>query len=211
MCAFAIAGGDNGASFVNAPAESMVPRYWFPKRYAGLVQRLRVTCGFLLLVVFAWLSQPSPISLMFGLPVSVIGVLLRGWAAGHLAKDRDLATSGPYAYMRNPLYMGTLITTAGIVIASRQISLALFFGIVFLLVYLPAIELEEQHLRTLFPEYANYAARVNRFLPSARLTANTGRFSWRLYWCNQEYKALIGFLVAVAWLVWRCRLEFALS
>lgn len=174
----------------------------FPKRYADFVQRLRVTCGFILLVGFAWLSQPTLTSILAGLPVSVLGLWLRGWAAGHLAKDRELATSGPYAYLRNPLYAGTLIVALGIVIASRNVWLALIFAAVFLLVYLPAVELEEQHLRGIFPEYAVYAGRVRRFIPSRKWNGSR-RFSWALYRRNEEYKALLGFLLAVAWLVWK--------
>ncbi|MBV8551801.1 MAG: isoprenylcysteine carboxylmethyltransferase family protein [Acidobacteriaceae bacterium] len=179
------------------------PRYWFPKPYADFVQRLRVASGFVLLVAFAWLSRPSPSSLAIGLPIAVIGLLLRGWAAGHLAKDRQLATSGPYAYIRNPLYAGTLTVAAGIVIAARSGWMALIFAAVFLLVYFPVIELEEQHLREIFGDYGAYAARVRRLLPVSRWKGGEARFSWPLYKRNQEYKALLGFLIAVLWLAWK--------
>jgi protein-S-isoprenylcysteine O-methyltransferase Ste14 len=179
------------------------PRYWFAKKYADFVQRLRVPCGFLLLAAFAWLARPTARSMMIGLPVGVLGLLLRGWAAGHLAKNKELAVSGPFAYMRNPLYAGTLVTAAGIVMASRSGWLAGLFAAVFLLVYLPAIELEEQYLRVIFGDYGAYAARVGRFLPLAKWVGGTERFSWPLYRRNEEYKAMIGFGVAVAWLVWR--------
>lgn len=178
------------------------PRYWFPKPYADFVARLRVPSGFLLLGAFGWLSNPSRISLLIGLPISAIGLMLRAWATGHLAKNMRLATSGPYAYVRNPLYIGSLIVAAGIVIAARDIFLVLIFAGVFLLVYLPVIELEEQHLRNLFPEYRVYAGRVNRLLPSTRMKSGV-RFSWSLYVRNEEYKALLGFLLATAWLVWK--------
>ncbi len=82
--------------------------------------------------------------------------------------------------------------------------LGLIFLLVFLLVYLPVIELEEQHLRQIFPSYAAYAVRVNRFLPYRKWQGNVEAFSWPLYWKNQEYKAALGFAIAVAWLVWRC-------
>ncbi|MBV8817523.1 MAG: isoprenylcysteine carboxylmethyltransferase family protein [Acidobacteriaceae bacterium] len=180
-------------------------RYWFPKKYADFVQRLRVPCGFLLLITFAWLSRPSVPSLGMGLPISVLGLLLRGWATGHLAKDQRLATSGPYAFIRNPLYAGTLIVAAGIVIASRDAGLAIIFATVFLLVYLPTIELEEQHLRTKFASYAEYAERVPRLIPSRHWAAERSRFSSALYLRNQEYKALIGFAVAVVWLIIKLR------
>ena len=70
----------------------------FPKRYADAVARLRVPSGFLIVVVFAWLSRPTPESLALGVPVSALGLALRAWAAGCLAKNRQLATGGPYAY-----------------------------------------------------------------------------------------------------------------
>jgi hypothetical protein len=184
--------------------EEEPPRYLFPKSYADRVQRLRVPFGFVLLVAFASLAEPSQTSLFVGLPISVLGLLLRGWSTGHLAKNQQLATSGPYAYVRNPLYGGTLIVAVGIVIASRNLWLAVIFTAVFFLVYLPAVELEEQHLRNIFPSYAAYAKRVNRFLPIAKWTGARAGFSWTLYRRNQEYKALLGFLLAVAWLLWKC-------
>jgi protein-S-isoprenylcysteine O-methyltransferase Ste14 len=180
---------------------------WFPKPYADFVQRLRVASGFLLLLAFAWFSRPTPISMGLGLPVAVAGLAIRAWAAGHLAKDRDLATGGPYAYIRNPLYAGTLITALGIVIASSSAVLALIFATVFVLVYLPVIELEEQHLRDIFPEYAAYAAKIHRLLPATKWRGAPASFSGALYRRNQEYKAALGFLVALIWLVWRCWLD----
>jgi protein-S-isoprenylcysteine O-methyltransferase Ste14 len=176
----------------------------FPKPYADFAQRLRVPAGFVLLITFAWLSQPSRASMEAGLPISLLGLLLRAWAAGHLAKNRELATSGPFAYVRNPLYLGTLITAAGLVVAARQLWLALLFAAVFLLVYLPAIELEEQHLRQIFPSYAAYSDRVRRFLPLSKWPGPQTAFSWSLYRRNEEYKALAGFIIAVGWLIWKC-------
>lgn len=189
---------------MNGFSSSGSPHYWFPKPYADFVQRLRVPCGFLLLSAFAWLSHPSATSMSAGLAIAVLGLLLRGWAAGHLAKDRDLATSGPYAYVRNPLYAGTVIAALGIVIAARSAWLAIIFAAVFLLVYLPAVELEEQHLREIFAGYETYASAVPRFAPGVKWKGDSRRFSWVLYRKNEEYKAGIGFLIAAAWLIWRC-------
>ena len=176
-------------------------RYWFPKPYADRVARLRVPFGFLLLVTFAWLSQPTPESILWGLPFCALGLSIRAWAAGHLAKNRELATSGPYAYIRNPLYAGTLIAAAGIVVAARDLALAVVFAAIFLLVYLPVIELEEQHLREIFPGYNAYARSIHRLLPLRKWPQRGSSFSWPLYLHNEEYKALIGFLIALAWLI----------
>jgi len=178
-------------------------QYWFAKPYADFVARLRVPSGFILLGAFAWLSRPNGASMALGLPVSALGMLLRGWAAGHLAKNERLATSGPYAYLRNPLYVGTLLVALGIVIASRSLLLAFLFAAVFVLVYLPVVELEEQHLRNIFPDYARYAAQVRRFVPGKRYQAGGASFCWRLYLKNEEFKALGGFLLAVVWLLFK--------
>jgi len=176
-------------------------RSWFPKAYADLVARLRVPSGFLLVAAFLWLSKPGAASLAAGLPLAALGMWLRGWAAGHLAKNERLASSGPYAYLRNPLYAGTLLVAAGLAVASRRLSLAVLLAGVFLLVYLPVVELEEQHLRKLFPAYAEYAARVPMLWPRWRRGGGgTGRFEWRLYWRNQEYQALAGFLAGALYL-----------
>jgi len=187
--------------------QSAVPgrtSYLFPKPYADFVQRLRVPFGFVLLVGFGWLSRPTVASMLMGLPVALFGLLLRAWAGGHLAKNQQLATSGPYAYIRNPLYIGTLTVAGGLVIASRNLWLALLFAAAFFLIYLPAVELEEQHLREIFPDYREYAARVWRFFPLSRYPGDSRRFSPALYRKNEEYKAALGFLVASAWLLAKC-------
>jgi protein-S-isoprenylcysteine O-methyltransferase Ste14 len=176
----------------------------FPKPYADIVARLRVPSGFLIVVVFAWFSQPTAESMLWGLPVSLLGLALRGWAAGCLAKNQQLATGGPYAYTRNPLYVGTLLVAAGLSIASRSAGLAILFAAVFLLVYLPVIQNEEQHLRKLFPDYAGYADRVPMLLgPSAKLPRPGNPFHWQLYLKNQEYQAAIGYLAGLLFLAWK--------
>jgi protein-S-isoprenylcysteine O-methyltransferase Ste14 len=178
-------------------------RVSFPKPYADAVAKLRVPGGFLMVAAFVWLATPTWMSLAVGLPLSVLGLLLRGWAAGHLEKNLDLAESGPYAYVRNPLYIGTLAVAAGLVIASRRWELGALFAAVFLLIYLPVVELEEQHLRTLFPSYAEYARRVPRLVPRLDALNVAKHFQWSLYRRNQEYQALAGFLAGVALLVFK--------
>ena len=146
------------------------------------------------MAAFAYWSEPTAESLSMGLLVAIAGLLLRGWAAGHLEKNQRLATGGPYALTRNPLYVGTLLVAAG---------LAILFAAAFGLIYLPAIELEEQHLRELFPEYGEYARRVPRL--GFRFPSSGGHpsFQFALYRKNEEYKAAAGFLTGVALLVWK--------
>ncbi|HEX3747761.1 MAG TPA: methyltransferase [Bryobacteraceae bacterium] len=177
----------------------------FPKRYADVVARLRVPSGFLIVAVFGWFSRPTPVSLDIGLPVAVAGLALRAWAAGCLAKNRELATGGPYAYTRNPLYLGTLAVAAGLAIAARSWGLGALFAAVFLFVYLPVIQNESEHLHTLFRDYAGYASAVPLLLP--RLTPfrskNPNRFRFALYLTNQEYNAGAGLAAGVLFLLWK--------
>jgi protein-S-isoprenylcysteine O-methyltransferase Ste14 len=177
----------------------------FPKPYADAVARLRVPSGFLIVLVFAWLSHPTRESLAIGVPVSILGLALRAWAAGCLAKNQRLATGGPYAFTRNPLYIGTLLVAAGLTIAARNPYLAILFALVFVLIYLPVIQLEEQHLRRLFPEYATYAERVPSLVP--RMTPypqkSSNPFRASQYLINQEYQAAIGYAVGVLFLLWK--------
>ena len=167
--------------------------------YAKLAARLRVPSGFLVAVLFIAGSRPRPASLAAGLPLALAGLLLRAWAAGHLAKNERLTTSGPFAYTRNPLYIGTLTVAAGFALAAWNPWLAVLFAAYFAFVYLPVIGEEESHLRKLFPEYAAYAARVPRLWPRFSSASGGGnRFEWPLYRRNQEYQALAGYLAGAA-------------
>ena len=175
-------------------------RHWFPKPYADAVAQLRVPAGFVMVAAFAWFSHPTAGSLSVGLPLSACGLALRAWAAGHLAKNQRLAVSGPYSMTRNPLYLGTLVTALGLAAAAQSSGLALLFAALFALVYLPAIELEEQHLMKILPGYAEFAARVPILTPRWPRDLGPDDFSAALYRKNREYEALGGWLIGVAWL-----------
>lgn len=177
----------------------------FPKRYADFVARLRVPSGFLIVLAFALFSQPTAQSLRIGLPVALAGLTLRAWAAGCLAKNQRLAVGGPYAYTRNPLYLGTLIVAVGLAIAAQSIGFGILFTAVFLLVYLPVIQNEQQHLHSLFPDYAAYARRVPMLAPYRKpfRTKPSQPFRWALYLKNREYQAALGLALGAAFLIWK--------
>lgn len=176
----------------------------FPKAYADRVQRLRVPGGFVLIASFLLLADPVWKSLVLGLTISVLGLALRAWAAGHLEKNTTLCDGGPYQYLRNPLYIGTLTAAFGCVIASRRWEIGVVFAVLFLLIYLPVVELEEQHLRKLFPAYDTYANEVPRLIPRIPGRKSARRFRWATYLKNQEYQAGVAFLIAGLWLAWKC-------
>ena len=121
-----------------------------------------------------------------------------------------MTTTGPYAYTRNPLYLGSLIIAAGFTVAARSLEIALAAAVIFLVIYLPVIRFEEQLLRAHFPGFEDYARRVPRLLPRlSPAESPRGEFSLDLYRKHREYNAILGaaaMLVALIFkLVWLSR------
>lgn len=161
--------------------------------------RWRVRVGYPVGIAAFWFARPRLDWLLCGSGVALLGLLLRGYAAGHLRKHQQLAVSGPYAYTRNPLYFGSVLFAAGFSIAAHSwISAALLAA--YLIVFYPAVIRREQkeleaHYGAAFVEYAS---RVPAFWP--RLTAATSdgaHFSWAQYRVNREYEAAIGLVLAM--------------
>jgi protein-S-isoprenylcysteine O-methyltransferase Ste14 len=174
----------------------------FPKRYAEIAARWRVPAGFAVAAAFLGMARPSWPSLAAGGAIALLGLALRAWAAGHLAKYERLSTSGPFAHLRNPLYVGPLIVGVGFAIAGAHLGIGLLLVAFFVMLYLPVIEEEESYLRKKFPEFAEYEQRVSRLWPRlSRQGASRERFRSDLYLRNQEYQAFGGFLVVMALLV----------
>ena len=131
-------------------------------------RRVRVPLGFVFALLFLLWARPTAASLLWSLLLIVPGLLLRAYAAGYVRKNAELTQTGPYAYTRNPLYLGSMLAAFGFTAASRQWGLVLLLALLFLFIYLPVIRSEESFLREHFAEFDGYAARVPRLLP--RLT-----------------------------------------
>ena len=130
-----------------------------------IARRVRVPLGFLLAAVYLWLARPALWSIAAGFVVSAAGLGIRAYASGYVRKNEELATTGPYAYTRNPLYLGSIIIAAGFALAARSWMIAATFLLMFLAIYLPVIRGEEEFLRQRFPEFAEYERRVPRLIP----------------------------------------------
>lgn len=142
------------------------------------------------------------LSLSCGTPLLAAGLLFRGAASGHLRKNEQLATTGPYAYTRNPLYLGSLIMAVGFTVAARSLWIGLVMIAMFIVIYVPVIRAEESYLAQQFPEFAEYARRVPRLMPRLRQSSRTLRsFNWDLYWKHREYNAVLGSLAILTALV----------
>jgi len=172
--------------------------------WSRVARRVRVPLGFVFFVLYVWLARPTRTSLVAGALLLLPGLLLRGFASGYVQKDQQLTTSGPYAYTRNPLYLGSLILAAGFALAARSWWVVAFMVAVFVAVYIPVIAGEERFLRETFPEYEDYARQVPRFLPrSTPFAGRHGEYSSELYWKHREYNAALGCVAVLAILVIR--------
>ena len=180
--------------------------------WSEIARRIRVPLGFAVAALYLWLARPAWRSLAVGALMCLPGLWLRALASGHVRKNEELTTSGPYAYTRNPLYLGSVLMAAGFAVAARSWPVATILAILFLAVYLPVIGAEENYLGARFPEYAEYEKRVPRLIPLWNRKAvgqGRGKFSWALYRQHREYQALLGsaaMLAALAAkLVWLSR------
>ncbi len=115
-------------------------------RFTRFLQRYRVFSGFLFALIYLFFSAPSIVTLAAGFGIAAVGILIRAWACGHIRKTRELDTSGPYAFTRNPLYFGTLIITIGFGVASGVWWLALLSLLFFASIYFPVINVEAEEL-----------------------------------------------------------------
>jgi protein-S-isoprenylcysteine O-methyltransferase Ste14 len=167
-----------------------------------IARRIRVPLGFLFAVFYFYRARPDWLSLTLGAAVAALGVFLRAMASGHVKKNEELAMTGPYAYCRNPLYLGSIIIAIGFAIASRDVWVAVGIVVLFTLIYVPVIRSEEAFLRQRFASYADYAQSVPRLLPhTVWFSGLTSGFSPALYGQHREYNALIGAAAMLAALV----------
>jgi protein-S-isoprenylcysteine O-methyltransferase Ste14 len=167
--------------------------------WTKIARRIRVPLGFAFTAFYLWLATPTAASMLLGSALIIPGLAIRALASGHVQKNEQLTTTGPYAYTRNPLYLGSLILAVGFAIAARNWWIGATLVLIFLAIYLPVIRGEESFLGEHFPEFAEYARQVPRLLP--RLTSfesGRGAFSWDLYWKHREYNATLGAVAMLA-------------
>jgi protein-S-isoprenylcysteine O-methyltransferase Ste14 len=173
--------------------------------------RWRVRLGYPVAVIYWLLATPSPRWILVGGSIALIGLLVRAAAAGYLRKSEELATSGPYARTRNPLYFGSSLLAAGFAVAGASWWAAGVVMVYFAVFYYAVMRNEEQELRERYGSaFKEYAARVPLFCPrpfgsqseTRALDGSSAReFSWAQYRRNREYQALIGTIAALGF-VW---------
>lgn len=163
---------------------------------------LRLKTVWLAVIPFAWLADPGPVSLLLGAGLALPGLWIRGWSAGTIHKNQKVAMTGPYAFTRNPLYLGSLFIGLGVSLAGGQWGWPLLFLVFYVCIYSKTMASEGRYLTEMFPDvYGEYASSVPmlfpRFTPrSSRNVIGADRFCWAQYCRNKEWEAAIGVLAA---------------
>jgi protein-S-isoprenylcysteine O-methyltransferase Ste14 len=174
-----------------------------------IARRIRVPLGFATAALYLfelWRRAPHPAAIAWSLALVIAGLWLRGYAAGYVKKNRELTQTGPYAYTRNPLYLGSILIAAGFAVALLSWPVGLALAFMFLIIYVPVIASEERFLRATFPDFEAYCRRVPRLIPrvtpgnpfpatsDSETEVTPGKFSFALYLKHREYNAAIGAL-----------------
>jgi protein-S-isoprenylcysteine O-methyltransferase Ste14 len=181
---------------------------------AAFLARYRVRLGYPLAIAVFWLAHPTPLSILCGTLAGIPGLLLRARAAGYLHKQQVLTVGGPYAYTRNPLYLGSALLALGAAIATHSWLSAAVLAAYFALFYSVVMRREEQELRqqhgAAFDQYARVVPLFfPRWTPAVLSASSFSTFSFAQYKKNHEWQAFVGFLLLLAVLVvlWRLGLH----
>jgi len=181
---------------VSAPVET---QDWV-SRWQRVARRIRVPLGFATAALYLyelWRHTPEPAAVAWSLALVIPGLWLRGYASGYVKKNQELTVAGPYAHVRNPLYLGSILIAAGFAVALESWAVGAALAAMFVAIYVPVIASEERFLRATFAEFDEYCRRVPRLIPRltpARMPGREGggRFFLPLYLKHREYNALLG-------------------
>lgn len=164
--------------------------------------RHRLNASRLFIIPILYFAEPTPQSIVIGLPFIAMGIFFRTWAAGSILKDGpSLATSGPYALCRHPLYLGTFLQGLGWCLASSSLILVAIYLVFFMMFYIPTIIVEESHLMTIFPDaYPWFRQTVPALIPNPfRLPRSFGGWSWARFRENRELANYVINLFLALW------------
>ncbi|NOR15354.1 MAG: hypothetical protein GQ544_06595 [Candidatus Aminicenantes bacterium] len=167
-------------------------------RVVQVLNRWRVRAGLPSVLLTVLLAKPNFLSLLSGLGFYLLGMILRAWASGHLKKEVELTTSGPYRCTRNPLYLGDILMGFGVVAAARSWWVLAVIALYFLIFYPAIIVRDRGKMQELFPEqYQDYGDQVPLLLPTGRSysQATPRVFSWAFYKKNKEIRAIYASLI----------------
>ena len=135
---------------------------------------------------------------LVGMAVALFGEMIQIWAAAHLYKDSRFTTSGPYTYVRNPMYIGRFFLILGFFLMTANLALIAIYIVLFAAYAHVRVSREERRLKKIFgSDYEHYCSEIRRWLPRLKpySRAETRRFSWARVCSNGEQLNLIGLLI----------------
>jgi protein-S-isoprenylcysteine O-methyltransferase Ste14 len=171
----------------------------------SLPAKFRIRAPWVAVPLVAWFARPTPLLLGIGAAIAVLGLLVRGWAAGTLHKNTQLTTTGPYAFTRNPLYLGSFLMGLGIGVATGRLWLFAGFIVFFAWLYRGTIRREAEYLEGVYgDEFRSYAAGVPAFwprlTPHRRQGEDSAAFSLDRYLQHREWEAALGVAAGLGFL-----------
>jgi protein-S-isoprenylcysteine O-methyltransferase Ste14 len=162
-------------------------------KFIKTVYAWRIRTGIIGIILAIILAKPEWYSLLGCIVVTILGLLIRAWACGHLKKEKELTMSGPYRFTRNPLYVGNMLLGLAVAIGANSWWVFTIFFVHFCLFYTVAIKREKERMQTFFPEeYKLFSQKVPIFFPTffPKLKRGKARFKRELYIKNKEYRTL---------------------
>lgn len=168
--------------------------------YYHKIAKYRVSFSLLFVIMYIFISRPAFQFLPFALSLIMIGEALRLWASGYLRKGVKLANSGPYAFVRHPLYIGNFFLGLGFILLAWNLLLLFIFISFFIFFYFCTIKAEDEELLKSFgQEYLDYKKQVPLILPRLRsFKGEKEKYNWALIRKNREHKTIIGLVLIFA-------------
>lgn len=153
----------------------------------------------LFVLLVSLLGETQPFFFILGTVIAALGIAIRMWAAGHVKKNKVLATDGPYAYVRHPLYVGNILLLLGFSIASMLWWSYLLMAVLLWFYYPPTIAYEDSKLHDIFGEqWENWSKDIHALIPTFKNRAGSSNSDWSF----KQSLMQNGEPVIVVYLIW---------
>jgi protein-S-isoprenylcysteine O-methyltransferase Ste14 len=160
----------------------------------------RQALAFVLIAFLALVAQPTAALVATGFPVIALGTLVRLYASGFIVKNEQLATYGPYALVRHPLYTGNILIIIGFSMSSGVWWTALVALVFFWFYYPAAIEYEDRKLNRIFGgEWEAWSSRTPALVPTFANIGAVSEGGWSFAKSSRQNGEPIIVVYIVAW------------